>query len=293
MTTKSIKKAYALWFFGGLFGLHHFYLGRDKQAFIWLTTLGGFFIGFLRDLYKIPEYVRESNEEKEFLAQFNKKKSQLKTPLFKTSRFVSSIAVGTFFGYLTKNCMKNFITDFDELEYIALVLSPLIVSIVVYLIGTEGSKKCNFKWPLLGSYVAFLFDLLRNSSSNFSCVFLSTLFLNWNIEWDKEHFENKKKRKLSKRIFLITLGAILFALIFALFVWNNASYQVDGKKVTLKESVYKIFESEEAKKLAEVAKMMWNFYKAHGLKKSINHMFYGYDPEMIAFAYKVYFGTVF
>lgn len=40
---KSIIIAYVLWLFGGLFGLHHIYLRRDRHAFVWWCTLGSIF----------------------------------------------------------------------------------------------------------------------------------------------------------------------------------------------------------------------------------------------------------
>ena len=39
--------------------------------------------------------------------------------------------------------------------------------------------------------------------------------------------------------------------------------------------------------LKEVFKMIWNYYQAHGLRKLINHFFYGYDAEAVANAYKI------
>ena len=38
---KSLFITYLLWLIGGWIGLHHFYLRRDKQAFLWWSTLGG------------------------------------------------------------------------------------------------------------------------------------------------------------------------------------------------------------------------------------------------------------
>lgn len=194
--TKSIKKAYLCWLFGGLFGLHHLYLKRDKQAFIWLTTFGGFLIGFLRDLYRIPEYLKEANEDKEYLDDLNKQQSQLKKPIFKLSRFISSILVGSVFGYATNFCFASSDSDDAYKVYLLMtrLISPMIVSFIVYLIGTEGPMKCNLKWPLLGAYLAFLLDIVKNSHSHFSCAFVATLFLNWNIKWDRKHFEKKKHK---------------------------------------------------------------------------------------------------
>lgn len=45
----SMTVAYILWLFGGIFGLHHLYLGRDGQALIWWLSWGGYIFGWLGD----------------------------------------------------------------------------------------------------------------------------------------------------------------------------------------------------------------------------------------------------
>jgi TM2 domain-containing membrane protein YozV len=65
---KSMFLTYVLWSIGGFFGLHHIYLGRDAQAFLWWCTLGGYAgCGWLRDIFHIPEYVADANEDKKFI----------------------------------------------------------------------------------------------------------------------------------------------------------------------------------------------------------------------------------
>ena len=39
---KSLILTYLLWLFGGGFGLHHFYLNRNIQGFLWLCLPGKF-----------------------------------------------------------------------------------------------------------------------------------------------------------------------------------------------------------------------------------------------------------
>jgi DnaJ family protein C protein 22 len=52
---KSIILTYIFWAFGGWFGLHHFYLGRDKQAFVWWSLVAGYGgLGWVVDLFRIP-----------------------------------------------------------------------------------------------------------------------------------------------------------------------------------------------------------------------------------------------
>lgn len=69
--TKKLKSkfwAYVFWLFGGWFGAHHIYLERDEHAFVWLSTFGGYFgIGWFRDLWRIPTYVADANDQHEYI----------------------------------------------------------------------------------------------------------------------------------------------------------------------------------------------------------------------------------
>eukprot|EP01059_Diplonema_ambulator_P037475 TRINITY_DN9938_c0_g1_i1.p1 TRINITY_DN9938_c0_g1~~TRINITY_DN9938_c0_g1_i1.p1 ORF type:complete len:532 (+),score=143.35 TRINITY_DN9938_c0_g1_i1:38-1597(+) len=63
ITQKSVWLTYILWLVGWWCGLHHWYLEREGQAFLWMTSLGGFGIGSALDFFFIPGYVREANGE--------------------------------------------------------------------------------------------------------------------------------------------------------------------------------------------------------------------------------------
>lgn len=54
---------YLCWLTFGWCGLHHFYLRRDRHAFVWFWTCGGFVFGWLFELWRIPDYVRTTNVE--------------------------------------------------------------------------------------------------------------------------------------------------------------------------------------------------------------------------------------
>lgn len=69
--TKTKFRAYLLWLFGGIFGAHHFYLDRDDHGFLWWSSLGGYFgAGWIRDLFKIPTYVADANNEPQYIEWF-------------------------------------------------------------------------------------------------------------------------------------------------------------------------------------------------------------------------------
>lgn len=70
---KSVVVAYLCWFFGGIFGLHLFYLERDAHAFLTWSTLGGYGLGWLADVTKIPRYVRDCNDDPKFLTELSER----------------------------------------------------------------------------------------------------------------------------------------------------------------------------------------------------------------------------
>jgi len=60
---KSTFTAYVLWLFFGLLGFHRFYLNRYGTGLLYLVTAGLFGLGWLVDLFLIPEMVDEANKE--------------------------------------------------------------------------------------------------------------------------------------------------------------------------------------------------------------------------------------
>lgn len=98
---KSIFITYLLWLFGGLFGIHHLYLGNDLQAFIWWASLGGYFgIGWIGEMFKIPEMVRDANDDPRFIEKFVHVLRTNQKPKFSTSRFLFGIMVGYLWAQL-------------------------------------------------------------------------------------------------------------------------------------------------------------------------------------------------
>lgn len=98
---KSIFVTYVLWLFGGFFGLHHFYLGNDLQAFVWFSTIGGYFgIAWIGEIFKIPEMVRDANEDPAFIEKYVNVLRVYRKPQFSTSRFLFAVMVGYLWSQL-------------------------------------------------------------------------------------------------------------------------------------------------------------------------------------------------
>ena len=58
---KSLLLSYVLWLFGGLLGLHKFYLGRPFVGLLYFFTGGLFMIGWIIDFFTLPRQVHIAN----------------------------------------------------------------------------------------------------------------------------------------------------------------------------------------------------------------------------------------
>ena len=61
---KSVGVAYVLWFFFGLLGIHHFYLGKTGRGLLWLFTGALLTVGLWIDLFTLPAQVRQVNAQR-------------------------------------------------------------------------------------------------------------------------------------------------------------------------------------------------------------------------------------
>lgn len=92
----NIVIAYIFWLLGGPFGLHHFYLGRDRHALVWFISFGGLALGWFRDLWRLPEYVYESNQDVRYLNEFRTRRRFRPKPPFSVVRFAGQLLIGKF-----------------------------------------------------------------------------------------------------------------------------------------------------------------------------------------------------
>lgn len=145
---KSLLVTYILWLFGGVFGLHHIYLHRDRHAFVWWSTLGGYFgIGWLFEIFKIPEYVRDANEDPVFISKFVEKMRMYRKPEFSTIRFLGEIMMSYLFGQVVMIAIPE--DEFMGINFRFLLWTiPFFSALGVWLVGNIGREKGVF-WHCL------------------------------------------------------------------------------------------------------------------------------------------------
>lgn len=105
---KSLFIAYLLLFLGGFFGLHQLYLRRYRHAFALWISFGGYFgIGLIRELWRLPDYVAETNEDKVYMEKLVLLMRTLPRPPFGYIRYLASIIVADILGYLVMGAIPH------------------------------------------------------------------------------------------------------------------------------------------------------------------------------------------
>lgn len=137
---KSVCITYFLWLFGGYFGLHHFYLRRYKQALVWWCLPGGYFgAGWFRDMWRIPEYVRDANDDPKYLKELAEKMRKTAKPPFSFVRFLGQLVLGNMFGILITIGTPNSKDLGLDLSLIAKLLAPAATALGIWLVGNVGN----------------------------------------------------------------------------------------------------------------------------------------------------------
>lgn len=154
--------------------MHHVYLGRDKQAFVWWCTGGLFGIGVFRDLWRIPEYVDSANETPEYMNRLIQLMVRCQKPAFSTSRFCAQLSFGTFLGYLTMVAISE---DFaQEFPLIRTIVVPASIAIGVYIVGNIGRECGPLKPALYGTYMLIPIFNLQSSGVTYQAILSAILF---------------------------------------------------------------------------------------------------------------------
>lgn len=138
---KNVGIAYFLWLIGGALGLHHLYLGRDRQSFVWWATWGGFFgIGWLRDIFYIPYYVNLANQSYDTIEIAKNEERFRVRPPWSTARFCGEVMFGSILGFVVQYAIPDeLLQDKSVLSYILLLIGPFgtaigeILSLLLYL----------------------------------------------------------------------------------------------------------------------------------------------------------------
>ncbi|CAK1588510.1 unnamed protein product [Parnassius mnemosyne] len=239
---KSLLWAYVLWLFGGIFGLHHFYLRRDRHAFVWWTTLGGFGIGWLGEIFRLPRYVRDANEDPQHMQELVSRMRQNKKPPFSMNRFTGMLMVGYSWGQMMMLAVPP-----DEfwglnLRYLNYLI-PLVAALGVWTVGNIGREQGNLKWPLLAAYAAYPIRFyVYDETVWFTLMVLASAlaFDTYSKEWKR----TSRRHNLVKRIAILGLCAALYVSLWCSYLYFHGTItDSEGDEIPIYEALHHFFTS--------------------------------------------------
>lgn len=221
---KSLLKAYLCWLVGGFIGLHHIYLGRDDHAFITFVTFGGYFsLGLIRDLWRLPEYVKDANNDLNYLDWLHNQMKQYKSPPSGCVRQCGLMMVGNLFAYLTEYALPKEHLHDNIVIVLKFLLVPLASAVGVWLTGNVGRHEGELKKPLVAAYLtaipSLMFSIHPGSLSTIASVIV---FNRYSKKW---RLSKEKPKPLSKRVATLTVCIIVYILLWSSWLYFNCSIE--------------------------------------------------------------------
>ncbi|XP_045784946.1 dnaJ homolog subfamily C member 22 [Maniola jurtina] len=283
---KSVFRAYVLWIVGGIYGLHHFYLGRDFQAFVWWSTLGGFG-GWLADVVNLPRYVRDANEEPGHMQALVKKMRQCKKPPFSVNRFTGMLAVGYTWGCLMQSAVPNDEVWGINFKFLNLLV-PLAATLGVWAVGNIGREQGSLKWPLLAAYATYPIRYYYYDKSVWITLMVlasSLVFDSYAKEWRRTP---PKRRHVVKRLAVLAMCASLYLALWGSSLYFNDTFtDADGVRIPVFEALQQLVYGEWWADVQQFLVDLYQFAQHHGWYEVWKQVVELCDPEDEQNAYKV------
>lgn len=206
-------------------GLHHFYLGRDDHAFITFATFGGYFtLGLIRDLWRLPEYVRDANNDPQYLNWLHGQIKLHKRPPSSIVRQSGLMMVGNLMAYLVEYAIpKEYISE-QTAMVLKFTLIPFASAYGVWLAGNVGRHQGAIEKPLIASYLAASVSLVFNITQfgSFSTLASFMVFNRSSKEW---RMMPSRQKSLVRRVFIFIICIALYISLWSSWLYFNCEIE--------------------------------------------------------------------
>jgi hypothetical protein len=232
--------AYLLWLCGSFVGLHHFYLGRDLQCFLWIVTGGGFGFGVIRDFWRIPEYCDAANQNEAYTEILKVKAKSQNAPSLTAPRLLGQICVGLWFGWVFSG-----IPPAESPLFMFSLCTSIGTALGVYASGSSVTEQeGDFKITAAGALVGGVLDSFSEGGK--MAAFLACAA--FTLKGRKYKRTSRKSSGCCKRALKVALLCGLFGSVMILGVLNHGKISVtdeDGttRPVPIRECIQNVLKS--------------------------------------------------
>ncbi|CAL4114163.1 unnamed protein product, partial [Meganyctiphanes norvegica] len=273
---KSTYVAYFLWLIGGWASLHLLYLRRDRHAFVWWCTFGGYLgIGLLRDFVYIPNYVRDINEPRAYIEELTHKMKTKSKPPFRLVRFVGQILVGNSWSFLFAIAIPK--EDFGGWLIYLVHLAPIGTALAVWTIGNIGRECGEFKWAGIGAFLVLPISFVHPPFLNWSSISSAILFQWKGKQWRRRPYE---RIPLCRRFLTLCVCVVLFSTLWASFLFFNASVtDKQGERIKLRDAAVHFLNSPMFQEFKKNLYRIYNDTREHGFGEAWTNFVELLDPH--------------
>lgn len=319
--TYSTVLTYFLWLTAGWFGLHHFYLRRDRHAFVWLWTLGGGCgIGWLIEFFHLHRYVRASNMEEKYASGehpfpvADTDPAQAKRPPFAIRRFIGELFFGYWIGTILMITVPEDIGK-TYYQYLSSVAGPAGAALGIHTVANIGVEQCDLFLCLAFSYAALPFLLFLPQSYAIGTltkgIILTSIAINYNPGSGDEDNEDQKsslsylrrawsirskryrrtkpvKRHLCRRLGILVGCSTLFVACILTALYFNAYITTDyGEQLQMRVAIDNLLRSPGWAKFWDTTFVVLDRLWYGGTEQFFEQLYTAFDPEGELHAYEV------
>lgn len=193
--------------------------------------------GWLGDLFRIPEMVRDANNDPEYVENFKKDIRQRRRPPFAFGQLCGSVMVAYLWGQVSIIAIPE--TSFNDINWSFLHgLVPIVVALGVWTSGNCGRQQGNI-WPcLIAAYAAYPLRFIPELDKFwlYAVVIVSSLaFDKWSKQW---RLTTPTKRSLVRRIGTLYVCGLMYLSFFGSYCYFNAKItNADGDVVHVHEAI--------------------------------------------------------
>lgn len=275
---KSLILTYLLWLIGGPFGLHHFYLNRNIQGFLWLCLPGGYFgLGWFRDIWRIPSYVREANGDREYMKDLAARMKAKSKPPFSFARWIGQLIVGNVFGQLAMMSIPG-PEDINGLDLLLLadLLAPAATALGITLVGNIGKEKGSIWWPLLGCYIITPFHIMGYTTYLLTTILGIVAFNMYSKSWRRQV---DPPVGLCKRFFIIIICISLYTSLWGAYIYFNLKITTkDGDRIKFRDAAENFIKSPAFQEFQQTLKHLGLHLMEHGFASTFQQLIESLDP---------------
>ena len=294
---------YALYFCLGMFGTHHFHLDRNWHAFLWLTTFGGFGLGFFRELWRLDEYVDDYNESPWYMSKltFNDQQPGQGRP-WTIVRLIGQYTVGCYYGRVFSSLApESFAAAVEGAVGVAgteqcvyLACGVVGAALGVYLVATLGRTQGSFVYTLGAAAVTQVLAMLAADGepaekgaedSFFAISDWALIAAAAGFFMSSSRVKGPKKRRSKRRCPCCCNCQAMGVLLLALLFWGGVGWgtyehgsipgtfdEASGEQETIrfKDKIDNILNSPEVAQLWTGVGELWNHGMEHGWRSTWN-----------------------